>query len=58
MSGDFLSTWNSEAGFEIMTRPLFNAVAIQVGGRYYFLTILPSNESVFELSAGLIWGIL
>jgi hypothetical protein len=64
-SGGLLASWNSEAGFECMTRPLFRSIALQGGGRFYYIDKGPDpndridpGEGVWEFSAGVVWSIL
>ncbi len=67
-SGGLLASWNSDAGFEFMTQPLFRSIALQGGGRYFHIDNidngpLPNDridpgEGVWEFSVGAVWSIL
>jgi hypothetical protein len=64
-SGAFLDTWNSEAGFDFMTRPLIQSFSLQGGGRYYHVDNDFSStgdgypgKGVWEFSLGAVWGML
>jgi hypothetical protein len=63
-SGGLLASWNAEAGFECMTRPLFSSIALQGGGRFFHIDKGPDpdnrldpGEEVWEFSAGAVWSI-
>ncbi len=66
-SGGFMSSWNSEAGFEFMTQPIFSSVSLQGGARYFYVDkgpfpnendVIDPGEGVWDLSLGLVWSIL
>jgi hypothetical protein len=63
--GGFMSSWNSEAGFECISRPLFANLSITLGGRLFYIDkgpypndALDAKDKVFELSGGVRWDFL
>jgi hypothetical protein len=64
-SGSFLSSWNSEAGFDVTSKPLFFNLSLMLGGRFFYIDKGPNpndnldaTDRVFELSAGIRWDFL
>lgn len=64
-NGGFFSSWNMEFGFNFLTRPLFLNLAFEAGGKLLYIDAgkrlnnqIGSNESMFEIYAGLQWGFL
>jgi len=54
-----------EFGFNFLTRPLFLNLAFEAGGKLLYIDAgkrlnnqIGSNESMFEIYAGLQWGFL
>jgi len=64
-NGAFLSSWNSEAGFDCTTKPLYANFSLDLGGRFYYLDKGPNPndmidpmDRVFELFAGVRWDFM
>ncbi|MCU0608426.1 MAG: hypothetical protein MUF22_01495 [Chitinispirillaceae bacterium] len=65
-TGTYFSSWNMEAGFELITRPLlFNTVSFTAGGRMFYLdhgphpdNVITTGDRIMELSAGITGGFL
>ena len=64
-TGDFLTSWNTEAGFDCMTQPLYRDLSFEAGGRLFYLDREPHpndavdpGDRVMEFFASVIWGFL
>ena len=71
-SGTFLSSWNTEVGFEFLSQPIWHSISLKAGGRFYYIdnahffyqgygrfpdNRIESEDRVLEFSAGMVWGI-
>jgi hypothetical protein len=61
-SGGFMASWNSEAGFDVTSQPLFMNFSVLLGGRLFFLDHGPHPDNrigaadrIFELITGIRW---
>lgn len=64
-TGKPLISWNTEAGADIQTNPLFYNIAIEARFRYFFLengrypnNIINYQENIFEWYFGIKWGFI
>ena len=64
-SGGFLSSWNSEAGFDFASKPIYANVSLVLGGRLFYLDkgpnpndMIDATDRIVELSAGVRWDLM
>lgn len=64
-SGGFFTSWNSEAGFDCSSKPLYRNFSLMIGGRFFSLDKgpLPNDkidaaDRVFELTASIRWDFM
>lgn len=65
LSGSFLSSWNSEVGFDCTSKPLYLNFSIILGARFFYIDkgpdpdgIIDANDQVYEVSAGIRWDFM
>lgn len=63
--GSFFASWLFEAGFHLLTKPLFLNTSFEAGGKFWYIDSGPdfnnkidSEDMIFEVYAGLQWGFL
>jgi hypothetical protein len=63
--GTYFSSWNSEAGFSLVTAPLQFDLSLEFGGRLFYIDrdanpddILGDSDKVYEFFAGIRWDFL
>jgi hypothetical protein len=63
--GTYFSSWNSEAGFSLITAPLKFDLSLECGGRFFYLDegpypddVIGDSDRVYELFAGIRWDFL
>jgi hypothetical protein len=63
--GTYFSSWNSEAGFSLVTTPLRYDLSFEFGGRLFYLDrdaipndVIDDADRIYELFAGIRWEFL
>ncbi|MBN2038197.1 MAG: hypothetical protein JW768_15760, partial [Chitinispirillaceae bacterium] len=63
--GTYFSSWNSEAGFSLVTAPLVYGLSLECEGRFLYLDkgpypddVIDDGDRVYELFAGIRWDFL
>jgi hypothetical protein len=64
-SGTYFSSWNTEAGFDIISEPLYIDLSLEAGGRLFYLdggphpnNTVDDRDRIMEFFAAIVWGFL